>query len=144
MSRSTLSASDSENDENLTELPNDNEKTTDNHEFPNNENERLPESEIDTNAANGETSTEIPNDNEKNQETDVVRDIEQMKELTPKVLEILSKTGMHEVLVSFFEMVASETFPQDNIAFLLWAEVVKWFKTLNTTQMRYSKETKLF
>jgi hypothetical protein len=67
-----------------------------------------------------------------------------MKDLLPKVMENLSKSEMDKVLLKFFEMVASGSFPQDNIAFLLWAEVVKWFDMPTTTRMRYCNETKLF
>ena len=65
--------------------------------------------------------------------------------LAPLVLNELAKhDGLDTALVSFFELVANKQFPLDNISFLLWIEVVKWFSCVSTTQMRYTDETKLF
>ena len=75
-------------------------------------------------------------------------DKETLKEfmcLIPKVVEVLSKEGLNKEFLNLLELVAKDSFPMDNIAFLLWLEVVKWFKcNMSTTTMRYSKETKTF
>ncbi|WAR24278.1 hypothetical protein MAR_037947 [Mya arenaria] len=41
-------------------------------------------------------------------------------------------------------MVSINEFSLDNISFVLWTEVVKWFNCSSTTRMRYSSDTKLF
>ena len=66
LSDSSLSASDGENDDLLTEL-------------------------------------RINDAHDQQTETDIMKDIELTKTLMPKVMETLSKTGMHEVLVSFLK-----------------------------------------
>ena len=59
--------------------------------------------------------------------------------LAPLVLNELAKhDGLDTALVSFFVLVANRQFPLDNISFLLWVEVVKWFSCVSTTQMRYT------
>ena len=70
---------------------------------------------------------------------------QKMIKLVPKVLNTLVKQdGLDIVMTHFFEMVSNEGFPLDNIAFLLWTKVVKWFSCTSTTAMRYSDTTKLF
>ena len=47
--------------------------------------------------------------------------------------------------VSFNRLLAEEKIPMDNIAFLLFLDVVRWFSLDGyTTSMRYSEEVKLF
>ena len=71
--------------------------------------------------------------------------LEECQNILPVVLDKLTEhSGSHLTLLSFFRQSSSDTFPLDNIAFLLWIDVVNWFDTSNTTQMRYSEDTKLF
>ena len=70
--------------------------------------------------------------------------VKKMVELLPTVLKTLSQYGKDIEMLQFFELVSENKFPLTNIAYLLWSEVVKWFKCKSTTQMRYSDETKTF
>jgi len=58
-------------------------------------------------------------------------------------MENLAACGLADSMTSFFEMVSAGTFPLDNISFLLWSDVVNWYKMKSTTNMRYS-DTKMF
>ena len=60
------------------------------------------------------------------------------------MVEKLSKEGFDEALLPFLKQIVSENFPLDNVAFLLWVDVVKWFDCSSTTTMRYSEDTKKF
>ena len=46
--------------------------------------------------------------------------------------------------MKFARMVASSNFPMNNIAYLLFMDVVEWFAPDSTTQMRYSEDAKKF
>lgn len=70
-------------------------------------------------------------------------ELEEITELLPIVLGNLSRDGFDKMLLDFFKLVASGDFPMQNIAFLLWTEIVKWYKC-KTTEMRYSEATKTF
>ena len=64
--------------------------------------------------------------------------------LIPSVVTTLRENGLGDVLPQFFKSVADGRMPLDNIAFLLWIEVLRWFNLDNTTAMRYSEDTKKF
>ena len=70
--------------------------------------------------------------------------LEQMLELTPVVLQKLLEENMGDVILSFYQQVESGAFPLNNLAFLLWTDVVKWFDCSNTSSMRYSEDSKKF
>ena len=70
--------------------------------------------------------------------------LNEMSELLPKVLENLNRYGFDKTLLDFLKLVASNEFPVQNIAFLLWTEIVKWYSCKSTTSMRYSDATKKF
>jgi hypothetical protein len=46
--------------------------------------------------------------------------------------------------MTFEEKVKDGIFPLENISFLLWVEVVKWYKQDTTSSMRYTEDTKIF
>lgn len=70
---------------------------------------------------------------------------ESLKSIIPSVVDNLAKENRLDLtILSFFQQVSDKNFPLDNIAFLLWTEVVKWFKCETTTTMRYSSQTKMF
>ena len=46
--------------------------------------------------------------------------------------------------MSLLRLIATESFPLDNIAFLLMLEVAKWYSLANTCMMTYRKETMMF
>ena len=71
-------------------------------------------------------------------------DVKEMLNLLPTVLDNLSNDGFDKTLLNFFKLVASKEFPMQNIAFLLWTEMVKWYTCKSTTEMRYSDATKKF
>ncbi|XP_052268567.1 uncharacterized protein LOC127869949 [Dreissena polymorpha] len=69
----------------------------------------------------------------------------ELKEMVDVVVEKLSlHSKLHLTLLTFFKLIVMDLFPLDNIALMLWSDVVRWFDTSNTTHMRYSEDTKLF
>lgn len=52
-------------------------------------------------------------------------ELEEITELLPIVLGNLSRDGFDKMLLDFFKLVSSGDFPMQNIAFLLWTEIVK-------------------
>ena len=75
---------------------------------------------------------------------DTAMEIEEMNDLVPKVLETLKTEGQVETYIAFNRLVAEKSFPMSNIAYLLFLDIVNWFSTKTTTQMRYSDEVKRF
>lgn len=61
-----------------------------------------------------------------------------IQNLIPNVLENLAEVGCDETFIEFLNQVNNGEFPLQNISFLLWMEVVKWFSCDNTCRMRYS------
>ena len=57
---------------------------------------------------------------------------------------ILLKEGILTDISTFFDLVGSNTFPMDNIAFLLFLDIIRFYSVESATQMRYSKDTYLF
>ena len=70
--------------------------------------------------------------------------LEQMLELTPAVCDKLIEEDIGDVMLRFYKQVKSGCFPLQNIAFLLWSDVVKWFDCPNTCSMIYSEDSKKF
>ena len=67
-----------------------------------------------------------------------------LTELAPVVLSELKKYELQEPFVHFFQEVADGKFPLTNISFLLWLDVVNWYKHEVTSSMRYMEQTKKF
>ena len=67
-----------------------------------------------------------------------------LTELAPTVLSELKKYELEESFLHFFREVADKKFPLTNIAFLLWLDVVNWYKHDVTSSMRYMEQTKKF
>lgn len=65
--------------------------------------------------------------------------------LLPTVIEEIKRSGKIEEYVAFHRLVSVKKFPLNNIAYLLFLDVVRWFALEHSTsQMRYSDEVKLF
>jgi hypothetical protein len=64
-------------------------------------------------------------------------DIETLTNLLPSVVETLKRKGKLETWIKFNKLLSTDSFPLDNIAFLLVLDVIKWFDSGNTTSMRY-------
>lgn len=79
-----------------------------------------------------------------NGKSDLEQEMNEMMKLAPFVLQRLQEENIGNVFLDCFQQIHAGTHPVDNIAFLLWAEVVKWFSTDITSKMRYSKKTKKF
>ena len=79
-------------------------------------------------------------------ETDIEKVITEIMSLVPEVVTKLSKAdnAFHVIVLEFFRQIKSDIFPLENIAFLLWTEVVRWYSHKSTKGMRYSETTKLF
>ena len=71
--------------------------------------------------------------------------LRQLERLLPCVVDALQNAGrLHEYL-AFNRLLAEGRFPLDNIAFLLFLDVVRWYDLeKNTTAMRYNPDVKLF
>jgi len=107
------------------------------------------------NGADGKTFVINENTNNSNKRNNVVGDVEfdnnlqevtqEMLTLVPEVVSKLAKTpyAIHLIILAFFRQVKNDAFPLDNIAFLLWLEVVSWYNCGNTKRMRYLDTTKL-
>ena len=70
--------------------------------------------------------------------------LDELSHLLPSVLDSLSNSNQKETFMKFARMVASGQFPMNNIAYLLFMDVVDWFSSDSTTKMRYSEDTKKF
>ena len=58
-----------------------------------------------------------------------------IQNLIPNVLENLAEIGCDETFIEFLNQVNNGEFPLQNISFLLWMEVVKWFSCDNTCRI---------
>ena len=79
-----------------------------------------------------------------NEDTEDTSDISYLVSLIPDVLANLATNNQKDTFIKFNKMVAEGTFPMTNIAYLLFLDIVEWFSTESTTQMRYSDETKKY
>ena len=65
--------------------------------------------------------------------------------LIPTVIDDLKRAGKLTEYISFHKLVGDGKFPLNNLAFLLFLDVVRWFGTETAIySMRYSEEIKLF
>ena len=70
---------------------------------------------------------------------------ELMKYLPDAVKEISKTDSIHsQRIVDMFELISDGTFPYANITFLLFEDVISWFKCNDIRQIRYSEVTKRF
>ena len=60
-----------------------------------------------------------------------------VQNLFENVLKIFDEHGIKHIFVSFVSLVALGQFPLDNVAFLLFLDVVKWFNCTDTRTVRY-------
>jgi hypothetical protein len=67
----------------------------------------------------------------------IVEMLQEMSKLLPAVLNNLHEAGILSTYHKFMSLVNSKKFPLDNIAFLLFLDVVNWFSTDKTSEMRY-------
>ena len=58
--------------------------------------------------------------------------------LIPSVVETMKNHGQLETWILFNLLLSTQSFPMDNIAFLLFLDVVRWYGTSSTTKMRYN------
>ena len=68
----------------------------------------------------------------------------EFNELVARAFKVLNKAGLKEQFLAFFQLVANNSFPLDNLSLLLFLETVKFFYCANTSEMRYSDITKWF
>ena len=69
-------------------------------------------------------------------QTPYERDIQEMYAILPDVLKTLEESGTKNPSWIFCRLVHSNNFPLDNIAYLLWVEVLRWYTMENTSSMR--------
>ena len=70
--------------------------------------------------------------------------LDELSQLLPSVLQSLERSNQKETFMKFARMVASGHFPLHNIAYLLFMDIVEWFSSESTSQMRYSEDVKKF
>ncbi|KAH3864842.1 hypothetical protein DPMN_027871 [Dreissena polymorpha] len=96
-----------------------------------------------------ECTSSISDDAEKsipeiqNQE-DMISDICDISVLWEQSFHALHEAGLDQTLFAFLKEFSDGRFPPDNLALRLFADVVKWFSCKQTTEMRYSRESKMF
>ena len=71
-------------------------------------------------------------------------DEDEFNKLVARAFKDLNKAGLKEQFLAFFQLVANNSFPLDNLSLLLFLETVKFFYRANTSEMRYSDITKRF
>ena len=76
-------------------------------------------------------------EHERNEDADELREL-------PDVLKSLKAADHLETYMKFNRMLAEDTFPFRNIAYLLFLDVVNWFSQDSTSQMRYDEDVKRF
>lgn len=81
-----------------------------------------------------------------NENSDEVKDplLEEVIALIPNVLQEFRKHGQEKKFLLFMRLVESESIPLENIAWLLFLDVMQWFSLETTSQMRYSDTVKSF
>ena len=57
--------------------------------------------------------------------------------LLPKVIKNLEESGQLDSYIKYNELLASGRLPSNNICYLLFLDIVEWFSSENTSQMRY-------
>ena len=70
------------------------------------------------------------------------QNLDEMIQLVPTVISILEQPGIENVILKFLKSASDNKFPLDNVAFLLWVELVRFYNLDNTCKMRYSESTK--
>jgi hypothetical protein len=65
-------------------------------------------------------------------------------ELLSAVLHTLRDSDKIDMYITLTELIANKKLPMSNIDFPLFTDVVEWFSTENTHQMRYSDNIKQF
>ena len=88
------------------------------------------------------TATNVPTINDISNDEGSIEN--EMADMLPSVLNEFSKHGLETDLLSFFQLVSENRFPFSNIAFLLWLEIVRWYRQGTSTTMRYMDQTKMF
>jgi hypothetical protein len=69
--------------------------------------------------------------------TQVIKDI-------PSVVSKLRSYGHFEIWKKFNNMISNNEFPMDNIAYLLFLDIVKWYGSQNAVTMRYDETVTKF
>ena len=70
--------------------------------------------------------------------------VDEITKLLQVVIASIVEEGFDKTLLEFFKQVSLGQFLLQNISFLLWIEVIKWFSCRNISTMRYSDATKKF
>ncbi|CAG2244993.1 unnamed protein product [Mytilus edulis] len=70
--------------------------------------------------------------------------LKEILQLVPTVLENLKSCNKQDMYVKFHTLINENKLPMNNIAFLLFSDVVEWFSKSNTHAMRYSQDVKQF
>ena len=69
--------------------------------------------------------------------------ISELYDIIPVVIEKLKQCGQLDLYMKWCNLVATNRFPLDNICYLLFLDVVQWFSSSQTSQMRYFQEETL-
>jgi hypothetical protein len=81
-------------------------------------------------------------ENDRKEDTDMTENI--LKRL-PSVVEKLKEHGQLDMYLKWCALVADDKFHMENIAYLLFLDVIQWFSETSSSQMRYFQtETKHF
>ena len=81
----------------------------------------------------------IENDND--MELSVDEEYKYIIQILPSVLRNLAEANQDNILRNFIKFVHEKKFPQENIAFTLWCDLVKWYGFKDIRGMRHSTDT---
>jgi hypothetical protein len=90
-----------------------------------------------------QSSEDLDTDTDTDDE-DVDADIAEFQRLLPVVVTQLRDAGVIKPWLQFHKLVQDGTFPLNNIAFLLFLDVVRFYSCESTSQMRYHHNIKDF
>jgi hypothetical protein len=81
----------------------------------------------------------IENDND--MESSIDEEYKYNIQILPSVLRNLAESNQDNTLRNFIKLVHEKKFPQENIAFTLWCDLVKWYGLKDTRGMQDSTDT---
>ena len=81
----------------------------------------------------------IENDND--MESSIDEEYKYIIQILPFVLRNLAESNQDNTLRNFIKLVHEKKFPQENIAFTLWCDLVKWYGLKDTRGMQDSTDT---
>lgn len=103
---------------------------------------------LNTPVKTGKTVIELSELDELNLDSNATLDtgsaFAEMEEMLPAILSTLFEHGKLDSYLKFNRLIHEKKMPMNNICFLLFNDLINWYSSTNTSQMRYQKETMKF